>query len=417
MKMNQFKLITLLLLFSPLTLMAQPNYPPPSGVYCSCGPTTGMGYGSVNPKVAEKDFVQGILVRIGWDLCEPSEDSYDWSLIEGQITAAKQYGKKISLAFVNGKFVPKWVFDKGAESMQVLIPNTKDTIAVPWDSVHLKHWLDFIDEAGAHFRSDTTIQLVYITNASTNGCEMQLPFSGTPSLNDLNYSDQKLIDSWKQVVSAFANAFPNHYLSNDYHPVNGSDVVADSVYSFAVSSIGSRYGANAWWWTQRNTTVYPAQYQILLNSVSSNPFTGVQFANSGTQDSAAFGEGGMPEAMAKAIRDKICYWEIWNEDILNPEFESTLESAHCIKTGINPFPVYQLDIYPNPSRGKIKINSNDLSSGSTINIYSANGAFIKQFRTSRNETLELDLSGLQGFYVLELINDSKVYRQKILIQD
>jgi len=79
---------------------------------------------------------------------------------------------------------------------------------------------------------------------------MQLPFDPTPSYTSIAYTDQKVIDSWKEVIDAFNSSFPNHYLTNDFHPVNQSNIVADSIYAYAKLNIGSRYGANGWWWTQ-----------------------------------------------------------------------------------------------------------------------------------------------------------------------
>jgi len=86
-----------------------------------------------------------------------------------------------------------------------------------------------------------------------------LPFDPTPSYTSIAYTDQKVIDSWKEVIDAFNSSFPNHYLTNDFHPVNQSNIVADSIYAYAKLNIGSRYGANGWWWTQNNTSVYPSQ--------------------------------------------------------------------------------------------------------------------------------------------------------------
>lgn len=197
-----------------------------------------------------------------------------------------------------------------------------DTIAVPWDNTFLTKWTDFIAALGARYKNDTTIQLVYITNSTANGFEMQLPFVSNPTLTAAGYTDTKMIQSWKTVIDAYNTAFPNHYLSNDFHPVNSSNAVADSVYAYAQLKMGPRYGANAWWWTQKNTTVYPSQYSILTNSANNNSFTGVQFAYSGTTDSAQFGMGGMPAAMQLAVTSKICYWELWNQDILNSKFDS-----------------------------------------------------------------------------------------------
>lgn len=310
------------------SLKAQLNYPPPTGVYCSCGPTTGVGQGSVATSIAQKPFVKGILVRVGWQHLEPSEDNYNWSLIDGQIAAANTYGKKISLGLGSGPSTPSWVYAAGAQSLQAISPPA-DTLPVPWDPVFLAKWTDLVADVGAHYANDTTIRLVYITNSSTNGFEMQLPFASTPSLSALGYSDAVHTNSWKTVVNAFGTAFPNHYLTNDHHPVNGSDAVADSVYAHASTVLGGRYGASAWWWTQNNTTVYPAQYDILQTSAMNDPFSGVQFAHSGTTDSAAFGPGGMPAALQLAIDNGVCYWEVWNQDILNADLETLLTDADC----------------------------------------------------------------------------------------
>lgn len=417
MNLNRITALLTFFIFSMMA-MAQPNYPAPTGVYCSCGPSTGKGEGSVATKIAEKDFVEGILVRVGWDLCEPNEGSYDWSIIYNQISRANQFGKKVSIGIGNGQLIPNWLIDKGVETMKVLVPPTNDTIAVPWDSIHLHHWTKFIKAFGQEFKNDTTIRLVYITNASTNGFEMQLPFSSSPTLADLNYSDTKMIASWKEVIDAFNAAFPNHYLTNDFHPVNGGDVVADSVYNYASTTIGSRYGANAWWWTQRNTTVYPAQYALLKQSIQEHDFNGVQFANNGTKDSAAFGAGGMPAALQLAKQDGICYWEIWNEDILNPAFEELLSSASCIPTGLEIPENQGLLLFPNPCRSVLHLEG-DLDSDESISLafYSISGQKIWETQLRPSESISIQQTPLiPGLYFIQAkISSREIYSQKLLI--
>jgi hypothetical protein len=354
--MSFARLVLLVLCMGMGVAQAQPSFPPPSGVYCSCGPTTGAGNGSVDPAVAAKPFVKGILVRVGWELVEPADDTYNWALIDGQITAAKQYGKKISLGVGCGIAIPQWVFGAGANYLVSTMPYN-DTIALPWDITFLTKWTDFISALGSRYKNDTTIQLVYMTNSTANGYEMQLPFATTPTLVAAGYTDYKMILSWQAVTDAFNMAFPNHYLSNDFHPVNGSNAVADSVYAYARQKIGARYGANAWWWTQKNTTVYPSQYNILKNSAANNVFTGVQFANNGTDDSAKFGPGGMPAALQLAKDDGICYWEIWNQDILNAKFDTLLSNAACIDApvAVKEVAAQPFAIYPNPAQGVLHI--------------------------------------------------------------
>lgn len=313
------------------SINAQPNYPPPTGVWCSCPPTTGVGSGSVVPAVASKPYVKGILVRVAWKDIETSDNVYNWSLIDNQIAAAQSFDKKISLAVGGGPNSPSWLYSLGAQSISYTVPFS-GTIPIPWDATFLSKWTEFIAVLGNRYANNTTIRLVYVTNSSGNGFEMQLPFNPTPSYATIGYSDQRVIDSWKQVVDTFDSSFPNHYLTNDFHPVNNSNAVADSIYAYAQLQIGNRYGANGWWWTQNNTLVYPSQYSILQNSTTSNQFTGIQMAYSGILSPGSFGTGGMPTALNLAISNNICYWEIWNNDITNGSFDTLLSNAACATT-------------------------------------------------------------------------------------
>ncbi|MBR9922920.1 MAG: T9SS type A sorting domain-containing protein [Bacteroidetes bacterium] len=406
-------LIVLFLLFQSLSIHAQVNYPPPSGVWCSCPPSTGNGVGSVLPQVAEKDFVKGILVRAVWKDIEPEDNIFNWDIIDEQIEAANLYGKKISLGVGSGPNSPDWLYTMGAASITYDIP-FEGTIPVPWDGIFLGQWTDFVKELGDRYQNDTTIQLVYITNSSTNGFEMQIPFQPTPDYPSLGYSDQKMIDSWKTVVNTFKEAFPNHYLTNDFHPVNASDLVADSIYTYAQTQIGERYGASAWWWTQHNTTVYPAQYSLLQHSASNNLFSGLQMAASGTDNPDTFGSGGMPEALSLAISQNMCYWEIWNNDILNEDFESLLENASCstVTSTVQSIPNPEILIFPNPASNYFHIKTSQESIPKSLQLYNSTGQLVQ----SAKRQTTLNVSGLpNGFYFLKIELISQVIVRTVLI--
>lgn len=418
--MNRFLLYTLAIFCSFLSIeTTAQNYPPPTGVYCSCAPTLGIGNGSVDPNIAAKPFVKGILVRVPWRLLEPQDNAFTWSLIDDQISKANNFGKKISLGVENGTGIPQWLFDKGAQQLFTTLPKN-DTIAIPWDSTYLAQWQEFVAELGNKYKNDTTITLVYITNSTANGFEMQMPFQSTPTLADAGYTDGKMIQSWKECIDAFEAAFPNHYLSNDFHPVNGSNAVADSVYNYATNTIGNRYGANAWWWTQKNAkTVYPSQYNITLHSAQNNTFTGVQFANNGTTDSAKFGEGGMPGALQLAIDDGIFYWEIWNQDILNPKFEQLLTDAQCKGTSTANEKITRseaFNLYPNPTSGTLYIDALEDEQHYTISIYNLTGKLLLQQNSSSKNSI-LNLGHLPtGFYIALINGDGVMESMKIRVE-
>lgn len=403
-------------LLSIAIINAQPNYPPPTGVWCSCPPTNGIGNGSVIPDVANKSYVIGILVRVVWKDIEPIDNIYNWSLIDDQIKAAESYGKKISLAIGSGPNTPQWLYELGASSISYSLPFS-GTIPIPWDVIFLDKWTEFISELGKRYQNDTTIQLVYITNSSQNGFEMQLPHNPTPTYSSIGYSEQLVINSWTQIMDEFNEAFPNHYLTNDFHPVNNSDLVGDSIYNYAIANIGYRYGANAWWWTQKNTSVYPSQYSILQSSANSNAFSGIQMAASGIANPSSFGTGGMPEALNLAISNKVCYWEVWNNDITDGSFDSLLSNATCsvLKINENTKIENNLTVYPNQSNGSflITLNHNNIKEIEVINQL---GQIIFSKDNLKTNYYELLLDNFSdGVYFLKVIDDEKIISLRTIV--
>lgn len=419
--MKNSTIISLTIILSQIfnIVLAQPSYPPPSGIFCSCPPTISTsGTGSVVPSVAAKSFVNGILVRIGWKDIEPVDNSYNWALLDNQIAVANTYGKKISLAIGGGPNTPSWLYTLGVPTYSYSVPFS-GTIPIIWNTTFINKWTEFISALGNHYKNDTTIVLVYITNATTNGYEMQMPYSPTPSYSSSGYADSKVIDSWKQVIDTFLVAFPDHYLTNDFHPVNSSNAIADSIYNYTQIKIGGRYGANAWWWTQNNTSVYPSQYTILQNSAIQNTFTGVQMAYSGTSDSAMFGSGGMPAALQLAISKEICYWEIWNQDLLNNNFASMFSTISCSSpSGIVASEEERNDfgIYPNPASTNVNIVLNQQLFNS-VKLMNKLGQVVYYTDNINSSRILIDVSKLEpGLYFLVATDKfNKLKARKLII--
>ncbi len=420
--MNRF-LLTLSFIFSVLVISAQ-SYPPPSGVYCSCGPTFATGLGSVDPRIASQPFVKGILVRVTWDLLEPNDDQFNWVQLDTQILRANSYGKKVTLAVVNGPNAPRWLYSSGVPFASIGAPNN-DTIPYPWDSTYLAEWDEMITALGNRYGSDTTITLVHITHATANGFEFFLNPINQFDWTTVGYTDSLIVDSWKKVINTFNSAFPNHYLDNDYHPIflssSTSSAPADSVYAYAKQAIGSRYGAFSSWWTQNNVATYPDQYDDLLESASTT-FATVQVARNGTTDSALLGPGGLAGAIALAINDGICYWEVWNQDILNPDFEAMLTDAMCASTPTNVTNAIEqqtkLSIYPNPFAGvaTIQLVGAPIDADYNLVVINTQGKMVKSVKGILNGTTVLDGAGLSsGMYFYLLIEQGQVISSGKLI--
>ena len=289
------------------------------GLYCSCPPTTGIGTGSVIPEVAQLDHVDGVLVRLGWKSVEPSPGVYDWSLLDEQIARAEQYGIKVSLAIVNGGSAPSWLASLGVPMFSYEFFDQTSQMPIPWDSTYQARWSQFVSDLGSRYANEDTISLVYATNSSLNGFEMQLPRSPVDMVNwqAAGYTDALYAESWNNAIDAFVAAFPNHPVSHEVHPVLGSDQVAIDVYQHARDTHGDAVGVLAAWWMVHNALdVYPGMFELLQSSAYDS-HAQVQVANSYTNTPERFSDEGYQGEIDLAIESGVRYMEVWNNDLLN----------------------------------------------------------------------------------------------------
>src|SRR5437660_3889456 len=96
----------------PPALGQTPAASVPVGLFVCRGP------GPTSEREVNFPFIDGWLVRPGWDAVEPAEGKYDWRLIEGDIALAKRLGKKITLAILGGPQAPAWVYQKGVKEIR-----------------------------------------------------------------------------------------------------------------------------------------------------------------------------------------------------------------------------------------------------------------------------------------------------------
>ena len=314
---KSFALLSLVVLSPSITRAGDIDRP--MGLYCSCPPTTGVGTGSVIPEVAQLEHVDGVLVRLEWRTVEPSPGVYDWSLLDEQIARAEQYGIKISLAIVNGGAAPSWLSSLGVQMFSFDFFGDTRQMPIPWDSTYQQRWTEFVSNLGARYSEEDAISLVYATNSSLNGFEMQLPRSPTDVANwqAAGYTDALYAESWNNAIDAFVAAFPNHPISHEVHPVLSSDQVAIDVYQHARDTHGDTVGVLAAWWTVHNAIdVYPGMFEILADA-SYQSHSEIQVASSYTNNPDRFSDEGYLGEINLAIDSGVRYMEVWNNDLLN----------------------------------------------------------------------------------------------------
>ncbi len=236
-------------------------------------------------------YINGIYLREFWKNVEPADGVYRWATIDRQVRIAEKGGKKIALSVQAGTKTPDWVYAEGAKPFQTITTEGANgnfcqpqAVPVPWDPVFLKKWKALVAAFGAHYAHDANISEVKISGIDITTDETDMPRSTgnlltkkkgaasgkTCSLpNDVSkwitygYTQNKVFGAWKQIVGAFAGAFPYQSLTvmTSVHsmPSIGSDgqydptgaaasFASDNFLSYGAATFGKRFaaGQNGW---------------------------------------------------------------------------------------------------------------------------------------------------------------------------
>lgn len=166
-----------------------------------------------------------ILLRIGWEFCQPNEHTFDWSFIDGQLQSARNQGKKITLQIDPISGMPEWIRETSSPSD-------------PQGSHHMNSnrlltvWTNFIHRLGEKYGIEKNIDKVYITHVL-----VVKDWSNTALITEQ-------MQGWKKVVDAFEQAFPQHQLILAQPPLAEPGVVSH-VQNYTSQLIGDRYLYNS----------------------------------------------------------------------------------------------------------------------------------------------------------------------------
>ncbi len=194
-------------------------------------------YGSVKNQPSEVlDIATVGYVRYSWSKLEPEEGLYQWEVIDNDIKAWKEAGKKFAFGVMcasthssNFWVSPKWVFDAGAkyDSFELKDPklNTTGTpgsklVPVFDDPVFIKKMENFIKALAARYDGNPNIAFIDIRSYGNWGEGHMYPF-GKPDIS---------IEKYKEHIQIHRDAFHKTLLQLPTGPnYNGS------IYDWAVS--------------------------------------------------------------------------------------------------------------------------------------------------------------------------------------
>jgi hypothetical protein len=185
--------------------------------------------------------INGCFLMIAWWQVEPSQNTYDWTALDQNLTAISNAGKNICIAVLGGQQMPAWVFTSlGLTDLhfEEFLANGNSTNQSPievdeppiWSSSYVNAFTSMINAMAAHLKSEPAIYAkirhIKITGLNRSTEEERLPYensvtnlSGQVSTNaaalwlSVGYRPQKVVTAGEQIMDAYASAFPDKYIS------------------------------------------------------------------------------------------------------------------------------------------------------------------------------------------------------------
>jgi hypothetical protein len=357
-------MLTLFVVLPSHVIAALPSPPIPCGVFAliKAGAPTGSS-------VLSNPDVDGISLRIGWSSVNPSEDKYDWSYFDAEITKAKNAGKKVLIRVSDGgKSLPDWVvaaskaagepsfsfYEKAVQGGAVI------TEPVFWAPTLLAKKAKLLAAFGARYDSNPTVAIVTCQFAGARSDDWGVP-SGTaadgiaPSgstetsrLLAAGYTTAKMVNAGNVIVSDTMAAFPSKPVglaigrtSKELDP-QGADYVAETVINTARAKYGDRMVATHNSMSEQPPVPPPPAGGYWAVIYNMRPAVGGQMLWWSYGDSTCRNAiGGAPCDAATVLTHSVerahdygwNYLEIYNADVVG--LPSVIHYAHGLLTATN----------------------------------------------------------------------------------
>jgi len=159
---------------------------------------------------ASKASVDGLAFRARWSDLEPSADSYNWSSLDSALTTAGSSGKKMTIHVgASSGGYPNWLTGMGMKTYTYTIPAGSRKDPIPWDSVYIQHYNQFVAALGQHVTATGKQSVVEHVSVGAPVAEMTIAGCANGQLQGGTAYDRTLyMNTWKSTIAANASAFP-----------------------------------------------------------------------------------------------------------------------------------------------------------------------------------------------------------------
>ena len=309
---------------------------------------------SLNLRAVSNPFISGVALQIHWSDIEPTEGKPDWSKLDALFSTGQKSKKFVHLLVFPGFFTPAWAL-RGVRTEEFPIQygpgkGTVKVLPVPWDTVYLNRWFDFLKLLSRRYGTSPAFRVVAADGPTSVSAESTLPNSrgDLTKWQSLGYTPTKYVGAWQKVFHTYATDFPNQYVSlsaaagqvgiDDQGKIQRGQKSStrQAIIDAAMSTLGGRFvlqSSNVHAGAGPHSSGSEADDQMVL-SYCGRAVTGLQMRTSAEQASAVMGAAGNPSlALRKSIDlamqtnaagQHINYVEIYEPDVLAADMQLDL---------------------------------------------------------------------------------------------
>ena len=424
------------ILFIILSLQSRAQFTGQSGVYylgTASVPISTSNYSNPN--------INGVVVRFKWNDVEPTPGNFNWTFVDGEISKAITYNKKVSLQPLDR---PDWLGSIGAQQYYYLDKNAAHTTygqvlseVIPWDSTYVSRFKIFIQNLAAKYANSPVVTYVNTIggNFSRNLPDTVITNTTTltkqPFWKAFTYNADSLGSLMNKMTDFYMSHFPTTPLwcSVDYvlfepNATGKARNYLASIYcNYGITNYPDRFGlfredisacnppqpisnGSQWFIMQQNTCRTGAQ---MLWSVQDGP-TRMNACGILPNTKTAV----LDSAVNKALKFGMRYIEIYGADISDVTLSSSIQTANnkLITKGAACSPnsviltskdTNNFSISPNFAFESIRISVTDKSEKQHIQIFNSMGFLVKESGISDSDQISVsELSS--GMYFIRLKN-------------
>lgn len=295
--------------------------------------------------VFDNTSIAGVALRVEWKDIEPTENQFDWQLLDQVFGQASKSNKFVVLILVPGFGTPTWALQGAATATFArqygADAGTQADLPLPWDSTYLSRWFVFLQHVADRYGTNDAFQMIAAAGPTSVSAEMSLPNSDSDLAQwmKLGYTPDKYVAAWSRAFDEYARIFPRQFFSLALYPglrigdKSTRDGSQDVTTRQRVVDEGLKHSDRFALQTSGLTSGRDANAGFdLVASNSGKIVTGFQLSTSATKRPGDMGDAADPVhalslTLQRGIEAHVDFLEVYEPDVVNPAMQDVLRST------------------------------------------------------------------------------------------